>query len=430
MAIEITNNTLLKQCPSSPPHPLSNTIVSLTIFDLAAYDIHVPTIYAFKPPMPSNEALKEGLSKVLVNYPHLSGRLTTDEFGKQCCDLNDAGIRLIETKVSATLAEKLPLEATTELSTLFPSVQGVKELLQIQLNRYECGGLAIGATCHHRVSDGHSMSQFFLAWAETVRGCTTITLPFHDRSTVAIPRNPPFCEFNHKEFEPKKPGPITKYCSNAKTSNIKVHFSPEFVKKLKSKVPGKSSTFECLLAHLWKKITIARGLDDDESTNVRIAVNGRARIKPSVPMEYFGNLVLYAFPTAQVRKLTHANQAEIVKIIHDEVSRIDDRFFKSFIDYGELTKEEVGRDEKLQESAPGSGSSMCPNLDVTSWLRFNFHELDFGSGGPCASLPPNLPIEGLMVFVPSCEEEGAVDVFLALFDEHVDLFNEICYLLD
>lgn len=81
--------------------------------------------------MPSNDELKEGLRIVLAHYPHLSGRMVVDEnTQKPCFVLNDAGVRLVETSVSASLAEKLPLEATTELTDLHPSVDGEHHLIE------------------------------------------------------------------------------------------------------------------------------------------------------------------------------------------------------------------------------------------------------------------------------------------------------------
>lgn len=147
----------------------------------------------------------------------------------------------------------------------------------------------------------------------------------------------------------------------------------------------------------------------------------------AVPMQFFGNLVLWAHPRARAGELVRSGHAHAVSVIRDAVSRINGDYFRSFIDFGEVLK---GNSEMVVGSAPESGSALCPNLEVDSWLRFNFHELDFGSGGPCAFLPPNLPVEGLMVFVPSCKEKGGVDAFMALFEEHAAVFKNICYSLD
>lgn len=434
MSIEITSNAILKPCPSAPPHPLTNSLVPLTIFDLAAMDLHVPTVHAFRAPMPQNSELRDGLSRALTYYPHLAGRLIVDERGEGCISLNNEGVRFVEAEVDLTLAEVMPLEGGSDLSKLHPPIEGVKELLQVQLNRYKCGGVIIGFTCHHRTADGASLSQFLLHWSELVRNPNTpIPSPYLDRSSICQPRTPPQVKFNHLDVEFKKNSSNTpktpKKPITSSITNFSVHFSAQFIQSLKSKISGRSSTFECLLSHMWRKITIARCLNQDEITQIRVAVNGRARIKPPVPGNFFGNLVLWAYPQAVVQDLIRYDIAETVAVIREAIGRVDDEYFKSFIDFGEVAKrgEVFG---KLLGSAPESGTSLCPNLEVDSWLRFDFHELDFGSRGPCAFMPPNLPVEGLMVFVPSYKEKGGVDVFMALFEEHVEGFKTICYSLD
>ncbi|XP_068658302.1 tryptamine hydroxycinnamoyltransferase 1-like [Aristolochia californica] len=431
MALEIVNNTILKPYPSSI-NPHTNVTIPLTIFDRAAFDLHVSVLYAFRPPMPSNEAMMQGLAQVLNIYPHLAGRFTVDEQGRPCILLNGAGVRIVETRIGTTLAESLPFEPSHELTNLHPPIEGVEELLQIQLNRYTCGGLVIGQTAHHRVADGQSMSYFFAAWARSVRGLDVEVLPYHNRAAVSIPRNLPMCEFNHRaiEFKEHKAPPVSASIDPSSPSivNLVIHYSAEFVAQLKKQVcqgGSRYSTFECLLTHIWKKMTLARRLGDDEMSQVRVAVNGRARMKPAVPLEYFGNLVLWAYPRLTVKELVSENHSVVAKAIHDAVIRVDNTYFQSFIDFGELSK-----GEGLVESAAAMGNMLCPNLEVDSWLRFEFHELDFGGGAPCAFLPSELPVEGLLLFVPSYKQKGSIDVFIAVSEDHVDSFKRIAHSLD
>nr|DAD43059.1 TPA_asm: hypothetical protein HUJ06_001289 [Nelumbo nucifera] len=394
MAIGLINNTLLKAASSSD-YPTTNALIPLNIFDKAAFDIHVPILYAFRAPMPSNEVLKDGLSKALVHYPHLAGRYVTDDQGSTCITLNNAGIRVIETYVPTTLAEQLPFTPASDLGKLLPPLDGVEELLQIQLNRYACGGVVIGLTAHHRVTDGQSITFFTIAWASLVRGLDIKTLPYHDRDAVCVPRSPPKVEFDHSSIEFRKSN--TSNNSNASSiANLVVHLSADFMTKLKAQVcqgNQRFSTFECLLSHMWKKITQARGLAPDEYT----------------------------------QELLSESHAHIAKAIHEAVAKVDNEYFRSFIDFGELSK---GKEEELMATAPEIGDSLYPNLEVDSWLSFHFHDLDFGGGWPCTFLPPDLPVEGLLIFVPSCKEKGAVDVFLALLHEHVELFKQIYHSLN
>ncbi|KAK1326800.1 Agmatine coumaroyltransferase-2 [Acorus calamus] len=429
--MEITKTTILK--PPTTTTTNSNSKVPLTIFDRAAFDLHVAVLYAFRPPMPSNSTLISALSTTLLHFPHLAGTLSIDPTNHNlpCIHLNNAGALLVETHLPITLSNQLPLldRPSPDLVRLHPSTQGnVPHLLQIQLNRYACGGLVIGQTAHHHVADGQSMSAFYRIWAELARGARAPTppLPFHGRASVSVPRDPPRVAFNHLEIEFKneKPKP-----PRARTiESLSVHYTAEFVSALKTKAVERCSTFECLLAHTWKKITAARGLNAETTTRVRVAVNGRARMRePGVPMEYFGNLVLWAYPEMRVEELMKGGYARAVKAIHEAVACVDDAYFKSFVDFGDVVAKE---EEVLVATVPEAGSALCPDLEVDSWLGFRFHELDFGSGGPCAFLPPELPVEGLLVFVPSCKEVGGVDVFLALEHDHGRRFRETYQCID
>ncbi|KAI3991544.1 hypothetical protein MKX01_026878, partial [Papaver californicum] len=99
-------------------------------------------------------------------------------------------------------------------------------------------------------------------------------------------------------------------------------------------------------------------------------------------MEYFGNLVLWAYPTLKVKELLQASHSHVAKAIHDEVIRVDSRYFKSFINFGATTKGGDDEGEDLEAITPEFGNTLCPNLEVDSWLRFQFHDLDFGGGSP------------------------------------------------
>ncbi|KAI3848599.1 hypothetical protein MKX03_010309, partial [Papaver bracteatum] len=142
MANELISNAILKHYSSSTSSSVerkSNEIITLTIFDKVTHDCHVGFYLVFRPPMPPNEVLKDALSKVLVHYPHLAGRFIVDNLGRACIILNNAGVRITETYFPTILAEQLPFDTSKDSSHLLPPVKGVKELCQIQLNRYACG---------------------------------------------------------------------------------------------------------------------------------------------------------------------------------------------------------------------------------------------------------------------------------------------------
>ncbi|KAL5231612.1 hypothetical protein ABZP36_030388 [Zizania latifolia] len=437
--VEITRSEMLR--PSSAMAGGGGggeKVVPLTAFDRAATDGYIPTVYAWyggaasSAAAPSNDVIKDGLAAVLARFPLLAGRFDVDGRGRRCFRLNDAGVLVLEAAAAADLADALPQDVPAHVNELYPKAdkeRADEPLLQVQLTRYTCGGLVIGAACHHQVADGQSMSCFFAAWAAAVHTeGTTLPTPFVDRGAVAAPRFPPAPAFDHRNVEFK--GKHSRSHSYGalpldRIKNLAVHFPEEFVAGMKAHVGVRCSTFQCLLAHAWKKITAARDLSPEEFTQVRVAVNCRGRASTAVPMDYLGNMVLWAFPRMQVRDLLSSSYATVIGVIRDAVTRVDENYIQSFVDFGEVAAGEEA--EELVPTSAEPGTVFCPDIEVDSWLGFQFHDLDFGGGPPCAFLPPDLPVEGMLILVPSCAAKGGVDMFMALDARHVDAFRQICY---
>ncbi|KAL6867710.1 hypothetical protein ACP4OV_015734 [Aristida adscensionis] len=441
METTITAVTMLKPAYSTP-HPLAGDKVPLTVFDRAAFDIYVPSVRAYAAPAPSNDALKDGLLRAVAPYPHLAGRLAVDGRGRQFLHLNNEGVLVIEAAVSADLADVLADANFDDLYPTLPEENVGAALLQVKISRCKCGGVVIGTIAHHYLGDGHSFSIFFGVWASAVREGKDFALPsppFLDRAATAVPRRPPAPAFDHRSIEFKQGSdvgggghggsdkPHDAAPTTGKIRDVTVHFTAEFIADLKARVGARCSTFQCLLAHAWKKITAARDLAPEEFTQVRVAVNCRGRANPPVPMDFFGNMVLWAFPRLQVRELLNGSYGAVVGAIRDAVARVDGEYVQSFVDFG-AAADVAG--EELAATAPAAGEMLCPDLEVDSWLGFQFQQMDLGTGPPCAFLTPNLPVEGLMIFVPSRTAKGGVDLFVAVAEAHVDAFEQICYSLD
>ncbi|KAL2536179.1 Shikimate O-hydroxycinnamoyltransferase [Forsythia ovata] len=435
MKVKIGKSRIIKPLYEGAP-PTTTNYIPLSVFDKVTYDQHVAVIYAYHPPTPTNAMIELGLQKALAEYREWAGRLGEDDNGDTIILLNDEGVKFVEASVDRSLDQVMPIGPSASLLSLHPSLEGVVELVQVQLTTFKCGSLVVGFTAHHLVADGHSTSNFLVAWGQACRGLEISPLPLHDR-TIFSPREPPIFEFEHRgvEYINKKLKKVYPLIHNGVEDIVahKVHYSAAFLAKLKGKASslnGKNkpfSTFESLLAHLWRGITKARGLSEHETTQVRISVDGRHRLNPKVP-NYFGNLVLWAFPKAKVNDLLNQPLPYATKLIHDAVTNVNDNYFKSFIDFA---NHKVKEEDLVQNAVADTEESILwPNLEVDSWLRFPFYELDFGFGGPYIFMPSFFPTEGMIFLLPSFMQDGSIDVFVPLFRDNLETFKQICYSLD
>ncbi|XP_031501471.1 tryptamine hydroxycinnamoyltransferase 2-like [Nymphaea colorata] len=416
------------------PEKRTSRKIPLNIFDRKASELHICVLFVYDNPGTSpNSGIILGLSKALSYYPQLAGHLS----GGHIVIDDNSGVPVFETTVARKLEDFLPLEPCPSLCDLHPPPAASNPMLMVQLNRFECGGLVIGICASHWMADGQSMSNFFLSWSQLVRS-PEMELehpPVHDQEFFLVPRNPPVCSYPHERIE-FSDAPLVGDNGDVNTmDNLIVNYSWEFISELKERASSatatrpavlKPSTFACLLSHVWRKVSIARGLRDDEVTRLRLLVNGRPRL--GIPSEYFGNLVLDAYPSTRVKELLKEGVGYGARLIKDAVARVDADYFQSFIDFGELNK-----NKELVASQDVEDNFVIPNLEVDSWLGFQFHEVDMGSGAPCAFMPSWIPMEGLVIFVPAASHgalKGGINVIVTLFKEHAKIFKQIAHSID
>lgn len=123
------------------------------------------------------------------------------------------------------------------------------------------------------------------------------------------------------------------------------------------------------------------------------------------------------------------------KLIKGAVGQVGSDYFQSFVDFGELYK-----DKELHSPIGGAGGTLSPDLEVDSWLGFQFHQVDMGGGPPRLFMPSWIPVEGLAIIVPTpSPEKGAappdrwrsgVDIIVTLLPEHAAAFEKIACSID
>ncbi|KAH7842822.1 hypothetical protein Vadar_009564 [Vaccinium darrowii] len=289
------------------------------------------------------------------------------------------------------------------------------------VTRFKCGGFALGFMTNHGILDGKSASEMFHNLASICRGEDLKTQITHNNRTSLRARNPPQISFPHNEYVklPKIPSLPTCFSSQNKTSPSPLIFSkkyyhklfpftPEIIHLLKEKAIVSCSSFEAIVAHIWKARTKAVfGKNPDEFSTVLFAVDIREKISPPLPDGFVGNAVITAFATAKVRDLVENNPFScIVEKVKEGRARVTGEYVRSVIDWLEVHR--------------GVPATCNGNFYVSAWGKLGFGGLDFGLGRAVYGGPV---VSGNDEFVLLLSDgSGGVNVWLGLEKEKMEKF--------
>eukprot|EP00268_Persea_americana_P065676 TRINITY_DN8812_c0_g2_i1.p1 TRINITY_DN8812_c0_g2~~TRINITY_DN8812_c0_g2_i1.p1 ORF type:complete len:436 (-),score=42.68 TRINITY_DN8812_c0_g2_i1:338-1645(-) len=431
MMINVKESTMVRPAQDTPRGSLWNSNV-----DLVVPRMHTPSVYFYRPNGATNffdaQMLKEALSKALVPFYPMAGRLKRDEDGRIEIDCNGSGVLFVEAVTDANIDDFGDFAPTMELKRLLPVVDYSGDissyaLLVLQVTYFKCGGVSLGVGMQHHVADGASGLHFINYWSDVARGLDLTIPPFIDR-TLLRARDPPTPKFHHIEYQPPPPmnTPPPSQDIQSCTSVAIFKITRDQLNTLKSKSKdGPNSTptnssYEMLAGHVWRCACKARGLPDDQPTKMYIATDGRARLRPALPQGYFGNAIFTATPIAVTGDLLSKPLTYSAGRIHDALVRMDDEYLRSALDYLEIQPD-------LTALVRGAHSFRCPNLGITSWSRLPIHEADFGWGRPIFMGPGGIAYEGLAFVLPSPTNDGSLSLAISLQEDHMVHFQKYLY---
>ncbi|PSR89370.1 Shikimate O-hydroxycinnamoyltransferase [Actinidia chinensis var. chinensis] len=432
MRIEVREATMVRPEKETPKRRLWNSNV-----DLVVPSFHTPSVYFYRPNGSDNffdaQVVRDALSRVLVPFYPMAGRLARDEDGRIEIDCNGEGVLFVEARTDSSIDDFGDFAPTLELRQLVPAVdysKGISSnpLLVLQVTYFKCGGVSLGVGMQHHVADGASGLHFVNTWSDIARGLDITLPPFIDR-TLLHARDPPEPAFRHIEYQPppsmKAPPQSIKPDTVPETTVSIFKLTREQLNSLKakSKEDGNTvnySSYAMLAGHVWRCVCKARGLQGDQETKLYIATDGRSRLRPALPPGYFGNVIFTATPMAVCGDLQSKPTWYAASRIHDALVRMDNDYLRSALDYLELQPD-------LKALVRGAHTFKCPNLGITSWTRLPIHDADFGWGRPIFMGPGGIPYEGLAFALPSPTNDGSLSIALSLQTEHMKLFGKFFY---
>ncbi|XP_031274326.1 shikimate O-hydroxycinnamoyltransferase-like [Pistacia vera] len=417
MEIHVKETNLVRPAQETPNHSLWVSTLDL----LMAERPQVPLVHFFRrPPLPASDKssffdtslLKEVLSKALVAFYPLAGRLGKDENGRLQIECNGEGALFVEAETSCVIYDEFgeddfsPSLRMRQLVPTFdyPSTQiSSNPLLLLQVTYFKCGGVCLGIGWHHILGDGTSAFHFINSWAELTRGLSLSITPLIDR-TILQSRALPYPIFDHIEYHPPPSMNFEELQSSPlPTSMARLKLSLDKINTLKAKFKKDHgvmySTYEIIVAYIWRCACLARRLPDDQVTKLYMPINGRPRLNPPLPYGYFRNVIVTATPIALVGDIQSKPLIYTAKIIHEALKRRDDEYFRSALAYlGE-------HDPDLTTVKQGVRTCKCPNLRIVSWAKMPMYDSDFGWGSPIYMGRASIPSIGESYVLSSLSDE-------------------------
>ncbi|GMY27709.1 omega-hydroxypalmitate O-feruloyl transferase-like [Fagus crenata] len=423
ITIPITNQDVVKEESLKLVSPKNQLDPPETIFlsniDLAV-TFPVETLFFFEVPaymsystLDISQRVKQAVAEVLlVPYYFMAGRLNfnneTERLELLC---NNAGGLFVRATSRLRLKDigKLSLPNST---------------FHHLVTRFACGGFSIGFVINHGILDGRSASEMFQNLASICRGEGLRSQVVNNDRTCFRARNPPQIKYPHKEYVKLKDTSSLATCFTAPSqffpsplifSKQYIHkvfsFTPKMITTLKGKAMNKCSTFEAIVAHLWRVRTKAIFTNPDELSTVLFAVDVRSKISLPLPNGFVGNAVITAFATSKVADLVEKPFCFCVEKVMEAKKRVTEEYVKSVIDWLEVYR--------------GIPATCNGNFYVSAWWKLPFGELDFGFGKPVHGGPVVSGNDEFVLLLSDGKSEGnggGINVLLGLEQDKMKKF--------
>ncbi|GKA40119.1 chloramphenicol acetyltransferase-like domain-containing protein [Tanacetum coccineum] len=433
MNVVVKESTMVRPAEETPDTNLWNSNL-----DLMVKNFHTQMLFFYR----SNGAasnffdvkvMKEALSKVLVPFYPVAGRLKEDQDGRIEIDCQGQGVLFVEAESDDLLDDFGDFAPRFDFLKLIPvdfvdySLGiGSYPLLLVQVTYFKCGGVSLGVGLDHHLADGQSMMHFINSWSEMARGLDLTLPPFIDR-TLLRARYQPQPVFKHIEFQPLPSANLSPLDSALDeyivTSIFKFTLDQLNSLKAKSLEDGNTinfSAFEILAGHIWRSVCKARGVQDYQDSALYIPIDGRARLQTPLPPGYFGNVVFFATPIEAAGELQSNPTLYASNKIHDAIAHINNDYLKSAIDYLELQPDKSTMIRRFEFE--------YSNIVINSWSRLRINEADFGWGQPIFMGPAYLPLSGACLLLPTSSiNEGSLSVIVSLQAQHLKLFTKFLF---
>ncbi|KAG6583449.1 Phenolic glucoside malonyltransferase 2, partial [Cucurbita argyrosperma subsp. sororia] len=393
---------IIEICKVAPPPPESSRAAAvpsslpLTFFDLFWLRFH-PIQRLFFYELPSNDIsfideivpkLKTSLSRILRHYLPLAGNLVwlphSDVPTIEFVDGDSVSLTVAESGADFYQLSGNGFREVCEFHPLVPHLPASHDraaVIAIQVTKFQNKGFSIGITNHHAVVDGRMSTSFIKSWAQICMDESTVPTaklkPFYHRSVIDDPKG--FAKIYASAWL-NQDGPDNRSLNLKlpKTSPCLIRSTFEFthknLEKLKQwvlkKNDEKMSSFVVATAYLCVCTAKLEGLSDGKLW-FGFAADATSRLKPPVPLNYFGNCLIGGIiPFERVELLGENGIALACEEILKAIKNLEGGGLEGGEKYGTIMSELTNDYSKAQA------------ISLAGSHRFGVYNADFGWGKP------------------------------------------------
>ncbi|CAI9110392.1 OLC1v1010403C2 [Oldenlandia corymbosa var. corymbosa] len=402
------NVTRLSHGLVPPSDPTPSGVLDLSVIDRQpVLRCNARTLHVFRQggPTPAAEVIRQALSKALVPYYPLAGRLrfgNSDDDSRLQITCSGEGIWFVEANVDRSLEEmnyfenamSIPIDTIDKLLPPHPdAADNLDPLVLIQITQFNCNGFVMGLTFCHTICDGLGAAQFLKAVGEMAQGADKPSMiPSWSRDLIQSPALEAYLNSFPKT---PLPPPVPTYQLEHTSIDITTDYINREKQNFKAETGGRNcSSFEIVAASFWKHRTqaISDSLKEDTELKLVFFANCRQFVHPTLPQGYYGNCFFPVTISASSGLLKQGSIVQVVKLIQEAKADLPNEFTK-WIKSG-----------VVQGADPFLPPMLYTTLFISEWGRLGFNEVDYGWGRPVHVVPIQgssvIPV-GIVGWLPS-----------------------------
>ncbi|KAK3026920.1 hypothetical protein RJ639_040326 [Escallonia herrerae] len=364
-----------------PSEPTPSEVLDLSVIDrLPVLRCNARTLHVFRYGPSAAPLIRDALSKALVAYYPLAGRLKESNQHELQIECSGEGVWFVEACANCALDTVNHFDSVMSIpfDKLLPQHpledEGLDPLVLMQVTRFTCDGYVMGLTFCHSICDGLGAAQFLNAVGELARGLehlSVVPLWHRDFLPPLPPPPPPLREAcsNSLPNLPPGPPPMPDYQLEQTNMDIPLDQINQLKQKIQESTGQTCSSFEIVAATLWSRRTRAINLGKDTEVKLIFFANCRQLLPSTLPKGFYGNCFFPVTITASSQELTGSSIADVVKLVQEAKGRLPNEFAKWT--KGDLLKERID---------PFAPPLIYTTLFISEWGKLGFNQVDYGHG--------------------------------------------------